>query len=210
MEKYKGTEATAERDCRGVRRVCACGSPGGGAGAPRRSGRAGGGRPRRRRKPLWWPVRTVRGRGVVDTSGAFADERFERIVVGVVRAQHEDIFADVLVERVVAPLVADVAVEVVDLGIDGPLVVPELGDGHADIHHPAQAGDGIVAVLAGAVGDVGRGDGLPAVVDVGAGLEDTVDLALGAEVLVEIVGNLFFEWDLRHGEFFFGGGGMGK
>ena len=88
----------------------------------------------------------------VHPRGAFADHLGDVLVF--LSAHHQHILADVLIQGIVATLVTHIEVEVFYLGVYLPFVIPQFGHGHSDIHHPAKAGHGIVAVLTRTVGDI--------------------------------------------------------
>lgn len=59
----------------------------------------------------------------------------------------------------------------VDVAVDAPVYVPEVGYGHAYVHHPAEGYGGVGGDFFDGVGDVGLGYGFPLVVEVGTGEE---------------------------------------
>ena len=75
-------------------------------------------------------------KGIIDTGGTFTNQFLQHSIVDASQQQH--IFTDVLVHRVVAPLVSHVGIEVINLRVDCPFSIPKLSDGHSNIHHPTE------------------------------------------------------------------------
>ena len=99
----------------------------------------------------------------------------------------EHLVHNVLVKVVKAALVAHGGVKVLDVGIAFPVGVPVLGHRHADEHHPAQRGDGIIGKLTRAIGQVGLGNGGPLSLHVGAFRQSLIGNAALHQVAVQVL-----------------------
>ena len=112
----------------------------------------------------WLDVLAVEG--ALGPLGTVAHEFLKGL--GIVAVHVEHLVHDVLVQVVIATLVTQRRVQVVNFAVFLPIRVPILGDGHADEHHPSQRGNGIEIELACAVGQVGLSHGDPLGLHVGA------------------------------------------
>ena len=107
----------------------------------------------------------------------------------------EHLVHNVLVKVVKTALVAHGGVEVLNVGITLPVVVPVLGHRHADEHHPAQRGDGIIGKLTRAIGQVSLGNSGPLGLHVGTLghtlIHGTALHQVAVQVLVQCCNKLF-------------------
>ena len=76
--------------------------------------------------------------GIVDAGGAFSDNLLKYGVVHAAQQQH--FLADLFIHVVVATLVTHECIKILYFRVNLPLNIPIFRDGHADVHHPSEAG----------------------------------------------------------------------